>query len=34
MEGVLDMFDDYDIPIDAFWLDLDYMKDKVIFSID
>lgn len=28
------MFRHHDIPLDAFWLDLDYMQDKVIFTVN
>lgn len=31
---VVDLFESYDIPIDGLWLDLDYMKDKKIFTIN
>lgn len=34
VERVVDLFKSYDIPLDGFWLDLDYMKDKRIFSVD
>jgi len=34
VEGVINLFRHHDLPIDAFWLDLDYMDDKFIFTIN
>lgn len=34
VEQVVSSFKDYDIPLDAFWFDLDYMKDKMIFTVN
>lgn len=34
VEQVVNLFESYDIPLDGIWLDLDYMKDKKIFTVD
>ena len=31
---MIENFHLYDIPLDTFWLDLDYMKNKMIFTLD
>jgi alpha-glucosidase (family GH31 glycosyl hydrolase) len=34
VEKVVSLFQEYEIPLDTFWLDLDYMLNKKIFTVD